>query len=398
MRQRHNHRIGVLGGGQLGRMMIPPALRLNVPLAFLDPDPDAPCRTSSPFFEVGDLNDENTVYDFGCRHDIVTIEIEHVNTNALRRLSEDGVVVRPSADIVSLVQDKLTQKIFYRERNLPTADFVALNNAAEVQNQRDTFSFPCIHKLRRGGYDGRGVQKLESADDPAAANFDAPSFLEQLIPFEKEIAVQVSRNAAGKIAVYPPVEMEFHPEANLVELLFAPAGISAGCAKRATELARDLAEALQLEGILAVEMFVVGDAEDVLINEIAPRPHNSGHHTIEACAVSQFEQHLRAILNLPPGDTGLLVPAAAMANLLGAAELKPAEERAGRGLSGPAIYDGLEKILATRSAFVHLYGKPQTRPMRKMGHITTTAADADAARELARNCRAALRITSAPKS
>lgn len=394
MNQRHALHVGVLGGGQLGRMMIPPALRLNVPLAFLDPDPDAPCRTSSPFFQVGDLNDENTVYEFGRRHRIVTIEIEHVNTNALHRLSEDGVLVRPSADIVSLVQDKLTQKIFYRERNLPTADFVPVNNAADVASRRDTFPFPCIHKLRRGGYDGRGVQKLDSPDDPAAANFDAPAFLEELVPFEKEIAVQVSRNAAGKIAVYPPVEMEFHPEANLVELLFAPAAISPSCARRAVELARDLAEALELEGLLAVEMFVL-ENDDVLINEIAPRPHNSGHHTIEACETSQFEQHLRAVLNLPPGDTRLIHPAAAMANLLGAPELNDAETKQGRGLSGPAVYDGLEKVLAMRGVHVHLYGKTHTRPMRKMGHITTTAEDADTARDLARKSRETLRITAA---
>lgn len=372
-------RLGVLGGGQLGRMLLPPAMRFNLQPGFLDPQPNAPCKANAAYFEQGDLMDFETVLNFGRRFDIVTTEIEHVNTDALAALEDEGVQVRPSSRILALVQDKLKQKEFYRDNGVPTAEFAAVESAADFMQRLPGLRglFPAMQKLRRAGYDGRGVQSLPDAPgDPSEASseqnetkfrteleaaaraFDAPSLIERKIPFAKEIAVIVSRNPSGQIALYPIVEMEFHPTANLVELLFAPADISSDIQLQAESIARRLAELLQLEGLLAVELFVTGDGQ-VLVNEIAPRTHNSGHHSIEACVTSQFEQHLRAVLDLPPGATKLVAPAA-MVNLLGA-----------RG-TGPAEYRGMEKILAMPGVHVHLYGKSTTRPFRKMGHITIT--------------------------
>jgi 5-(carboxyamino)imidazole ribonucleotide synthase len=374
--QKLDQRIGVLGGGQLGRMLLPPALRMNLALGFLDPDANAPCRTAGAHFSQGDLLDYDTVYNFGRNYDLITVEIEHVNTEALRALAAEGRSVRPSPDILALVQDKLKQKEFYTARGIPTAPFAAVRNRADLlarvgaDDGPESLNrlFPAVQKLRRAGYDGRGVQILPEfrPGDLAAwrselkdAAFDAPSLIESRIDFEKEIAVIVSRDPSGRVASYPPVEMEFHPTANLVELLFAPAELDPALATRSTAIAEQIAEELSLEGLLAVELFVT-KAGEILVNEIAPRPHNSGHHTIEACVTSQFEQHLRAILDLPPGSTELVRPAA-MLNLLGT-----------RG-EGPAVYEGLEKILAVPGVHLHLYGKRISRPFRKMGHITITA-------------------------
>lgn len=395
-----NQRIGVLGGGQLGRMLLPPALRLNLELGFLDPDANAPCRANAAYFQHGDLMDFETVCDFGRRFDLITTEIEHVNTDALAGLADEGVRVRPSAKILALVQDKLKQKEFYQTHGIPTAEFAGVENREDLLRRLPELRrlFPVMQKLRRSGYDGRGVQKLPDApadsDDAehagiaalAATAFDAPSLIERRIPFEKEIAVIVSRNPSGDVALYPPVEMEFHPTANLVELLFAPADLTPAVVSRSESIARQIAEELQLEGILAVEMFVTTDGE-VLVNEIAPRPHNSGHHTIEACVTSQFEQHLRAILDFAPGATTLIAPAA-MVNLLGT-----------RG-QGPAQYPGIEKILAMPGVHLHLYGKRLTRPFRKMGHVTITGPAGDlhspaavqAVRETARRIRESVEI------
>ncbi|MEQ9366047.1 MAG: ATP-grasp domain-containing protein, partial [Leptospirales bacterium] len=305
-------RPGVLGGGQLGRMLLPPALRLNLAPGFLDPDPEAPVRANAAYFQQGDLMDFETVCDFGRRFDLITTEIEHVNTEALAQLESEGILVRPSSRILALVQDKLKQKEFYQDNEIPTAEFAAIENRADLLRRLPELRplFPVMQKLRRSGYDGRGVQKLPdffaAMEDQAsrefraaleAAAFDAPSLIERRIPFSKEIAVIVSRNPSGQVALYPPVEMEFHPTANLVELLFAPADINADVHRKALDIATRIAELLALEGLLAVELFVTADGE-VLVNEIAPRTHNSGHHTIEACVTSQFEQHLRAILDL----------------------------------------------------------------------------------------------------
>lgn len=370
--------MGVLGGGQLGRMLSAPALRFGVDLAFMDADPDAPCRSLTNRFTCGSLLDYDAVYKFGRECDLVTIEIEHVNVDALAALEAAGVAVRPAAQLIALVQDKLRQKEFYQSHGIPTAEFAPIDAPADLARYRDWL--PAVLKLRRSGYDGRGVMKLESPADAARA-FDAPALIERRVDFVREIAVIVSRNPSGEIASFPAVEMEFHPEANLVEFLFSPTRLSPGEEAEAQALARRVATALDLEGLLAVEMFQTADGQ-FLVNEIAPRPHNSGHHTIEACVTSQFEQFLRSILDLPPGETRLIQPAV-MVNLLGA-----------DGYAGPARYVNMEKVLAWPGVHLHLYGKRLTRPFRKMGHITVTAACLEEAILLARRVRDTVTVES----
>lgn len=349
--------IGVLGGGQLGRMMIQAAMDFNLTINVLDPDPNAPCKGLAHTFTVGKLTDFDTVFNFGKDQDVITIEIEHVNVEALKQLRDLGKKVFPQPEVIEKIQDKRKQKTFYKANRIPTADFVLTENREETQ----TFGhfLPAVHKLGREGYDGRGVQIIRSSADLPKA-FDAPSLLEKLVDFEKEISVIVARNSSGEIQSFPVVELSYHPEANLVEFLFAPAKISQDQELRARQLAEDVIQKLDMVGLLAVEMFLTKDGE-LLVNEVAPRTHNSGHHTIEANTTSQFEQHIRAILNLPLGQTHLLKPAA-MVNVLG-------EE----GYEGVAQYEGIEKILSEEGVYLHLYGKNLTKPFRKMGHITITS-------------------------
>lgn len=348
-----NFRLGILGGGQLGRMLIQSGIDYNIPFVVLDPDAAAPCSSMAEF-HVGKLTDFDTVLRFGSVCDILTIEIENVNTIALKELVRMGKKVFPQPEVIELIQDKRLQKNFYRDHGIPTADFILTENAAEVRANKHFI--PAVNKLGREGYDGRGVQLLRSeADLPNA--FDAPGLLEKLIDFDKEIAVIVARNERGEVKCFPMVEMVFHPVQNLVEYLFAPAQVTASVNKRAEEIAVRIIRELNLVGLLAVEMFVTKSGE-VLVNEVAPRPHNSGHQTIEANVTSQYEQHLRAILNLPLGDTRLISPSA-MVNLLG----EP-------GHNGPAVYAGFEEVVAHPGIHIHLYGKKITKPFRKMGHVT----------------------------
>ncbi len=346
--------LGVLGGGQLGRMLIQSAINYNQDIHILDPDPSAPCKDISQRFQVGSLKDFDTVYSFGKNCDVITVEIEAVNTAALQKLVEEGKKVFPQPDILKLIQDKREQKQFYNQHGIPTAEFVLTENKADVLAKKDFL--PAVNKLGREGYDGRGVQILRTEADLDQA-FDAPGLLEKLIDFDKEIAVTVARNENGDLLAYPAVECAFHPTANLVEFLFAPAEISPEVEAKAQEIAKNVILKLDMVGILAVELFVTKSGE-VLVNEIAPRPHNSGHHTIEANFTSQFEQHLRAVMNWPLGNPDLRCPAA-MINLLG-------ED----GFSGPAIVEGKEEALAEKGVYIHLYGKKLTKPFRKMGHVT----------------------------
>jgi len=346
-------KIGLLGGGQLGRMLIQSGIDFNIQFSVLDPDVSAPCANISKF-TVGKLTDFQTVIDFGKECDLITIEIENVNVAALKELVKQGKKVYPQPDVIELIQDKRTQKEFYKRHNIPTADFILTSDKQEVLANKHFL--PAVNKLGKEGYDGRGVQILRSEKDLSKA-FDAPSLLEKLIDFEKEIAVIVARNEKGEIKSYPAVEMVFHAEANLVEYLFSPAQIADVVALQADSIAKAVIQKLNMIGLLAVEMFVTKDGQ-VLVNEVAPRPHNSGHQTIEANVTSQYEQHLRAILNLPLGDTSTLL-ASAMVNLLG-------EEN----YTGEAIYQGMEDVLKVDGAHVHLYGKMKTKPFRKMGHVT----------------------------
>ena len=349
--------LGVLGGGQLGRMLIQSAIDFNINVHVLDPNPQAPCHAIATQFTAGSLTDFDTVYAFGNTCDLLTIEIENVNTEALRKLRDEGRPVYPEPEVIELIQDKRAQKQFYREHAIATAGFVLTNTRADLAQHVDRL--PAVHKLGRAGYDGRGVQKLHSEAD-LPQGFDQPGLLEDLIDFEKEIAVIVARNARGQVTTFPVVELVFHPEKNLVEYLFAPAQLSETTRQRADQLARTVIERLNMTGLLAVEMFVT-PAGEVLVNEVAPRTHNSGHHTIEANVTSQFEQHLRAILNMPLGSTATKTPAA-MVNLLG-------ED----GYEGAARYEGIDAALTTEGVSVHLYGKNTTKPFRKMGHVTVVA-------------------------
>jgi len=352
-------RIGILGGGQLGLMLLQAAVDWNLDIHVLDPDTEAPCKQIAPHFQQGSLQDYDTVYNFGKDLDVITIEIEKVNVQALEALEKEGKKIFPQPSVIRQIQDKRIQKQFYKENNLPTADFILTENKEDVY--KNASFLPAFHKLGKDGYDGRGVQRLTSEADIEKA-FEQPGLLEKAVPFEKELAVIVARNAKGEITTFPTVEMVFHPELNLVEYLFAPAEIEKSIDEKAQDIARKTAEAFQIVGLLAVELFMTANGE-ILINEVAPRPHNSGHHTIRANATSQYEQHWRAILDLPLGSTHAYGPSA-MVNLLG-------ED----GHEGPAVYEGMETLLATEQVFPFLYWKAITKPFRKMGHITIMDAD-----------------------
>ena len=372
--------LGILGGGQLGKMLIQEAVNLNIELFVLDPDQHAPCKHLVPHFTCGSLQDFDTVYHFGKQVQVLTIEIEHVNVDALFKLEEEGVKVFPQPKVLKMVQDKGAQKVFYQENNIPTAPFFLTNDKAESlqiwQQQGKAF----MQKLRKGGYDGKGVTKLNHEADLQNA-FDAPCVMEQLVNFKKEIAVIVARNAKGDVAVYDVVEMDFNPQQNLVEFLQMPANVAKSVESEAKAIAQKVAEKAGIIGILAVEMFLTHD-DEILVNEIAPRAHNSGHQTIEGCRTSQYAQHLRAILNLPLGNTTCHTPSI-MVNLLGAA-----------GKTGDAIYEGLEETMQLPNVYVHLYGKKTTKPFRKMGHVTILHENIAEAIKNARLVQSILKVTS----
>lgn len=374
----HINHIGVLGGGQLGRMLIQSALDYNLEVSILDPDPSAPCSKIAHSFHCGSITDYQTVLDFGRNCELVTIEIENVNTAALKQLVSEGIPVYPQPEIIELIQDKRLQKGFYKKNNIPTAAFALLDNPLEA-NEHPTY-IPGFFKLGKSGYDGRGVKRITKPDDLKLAP-EGPGLIEKLVSFEKEISVIVARNAQGQVSTFPTVELVFHPEHNLVEYLFAPAQIDEVQNEEAQHLARQLIESLGMVGLLAVEMFITADGT-VLVNEVAPRPHNSGHHTIEANVTSQYEQHLRSILNLPLGSTKSYTPAA-MVNLLG-------ED----GFQGEARYEGLEEALTKNGVHVHFYGKKLTKPFRKMGHVTITDADVQALHKKTQFIKETLKIKS----
>jgi len=347
-------KLGILGGGQLGRMLIQACTNFNIHTTVMDRDAGAPCAEVASAFQSGDITDFDTVYQFGKSMDMLTIEIENVNVEALARLEAEGVTVYPQPAIINIIKDKRTQKQFYRDNGIPTADFVLVDDAEAIAQHVDFL--PAFNKLGTGGYDGGGVQRLDSADDLDKA-FDAPGLLEKLVDFDCEISVIAARNSQGEVTVFPAVECVFNPKHNLVDYLFAPSKVAPEIQATAASVARQVVEALGIVGLLAVELFVTREGE-VLVNEVAPRPHNSGHQTINANVTSQYEQHLRAIFGLPLGSTAILTPSA-MVNLLGEA-----------GYTGPAVYEGLDELLRIEGTSLFLYGKSETRPHRKMGHIT----------------------------
>jgi 5-(carboxyamino)imidazole ribonucleotide synthase len=348
-----NKKIGLLGGGQLGRMLIQEAIDLDVEIHCLENDLDAPCAKIAHGFTKGSITDKQTVLDFGAAFDLISVEIENVSIEALYELEKLGKKVYPQPRVLELIRDKGVQKEFYKTHQIPTADFQLVTDASGLQAPME---FPFVQKMRVGGYDGKGVKIIRSQSD-WENRFTFPSVIEAMIPFEKELSVIVARNEAGEVKTFDAVECEFNSEANLVEFQFSPAAISKEIEDKAQEIAKHVISTLDMVGLLAVEFFLTKSGE-LLVNEIAPRPHNSGHHTIECCYTSQFAQHLRAILNLPMGDTGLIMPGA-MLNVLGSP-----------GHEGPAVYEGLEEVLSLSGVYVHLYGKSTTKPFRKMGHVT----------------------------
>ena len=375
MSYRPKTRLGILGGGQLGRMLIQETINIDVDVYILDPDENAPCADIAHGFTHGSFKDFDTVMQFGKDKDVITIEIEHVNVEALEALENQGIKVYPQPNVIRLIQDKGAQKEFYKEHGIPTSDY-RLIGENEVRNHVDFL--PVFQKLRKGGYDGKGVQALRTEADLDQA-FTEPSVMEKAVDLEKELSVIVSRNANGEIATFPTVELEFNPVANLVEFLFSPANVSDEVERTSQEMAKKIAEKLEIVGLLAVELFL--DTEgNVLVNEIAPRPHNSGHQSIEGNYTSQFMQHLRSVLGLAPGNTEIVKPSV-MVNLLG-------ED----GHTGEAKYEGLLEVLAMKGVNVHLYGKRLTKPFRKMGHVTIIADSLDEAKSTAKKVQQTLKV------
>ena len=368
--------LGVLGGGQLGRMLIQETINYDVQIHCLDPDADAPCKDIAHSLTVGSLNDFDTVYKFGNNKDVITVEIENVSIEALEKLEAEGKKVFPQPAVLKIIRDKGLQKQFYADHNIPTPAFYLVNNKEEITNYIS--EFPFMQKMRTGGYDGKGVTPLRNEKDLENA-FEVPSVLEKFVDFEKELSVIVARNENGETKVYPTVECEFSPEANLVEFLFSPADVTPAIEKVAEELAINIIDKLGMVGILAVELFLTKDGQ-LLVNEIAPRPHNSGHHTIECNVTSQFEQHMRSVLNLPLGDTRTIQPGV-MINLLGE-----------KGYQGSVIYQGLENAIAVPGVKPHIYGKAETKSFRKMGHITIVAPTLEEAKTNGRKVKELVKV------
>ncbi len=367
-------KLGILGGGQLGRMFIQSAMSYGTPIHILDPNPNCPAANLCDSFTQGSFNDYDTVFDFGSGMDVLTIEIENVNTEALFQLEREGVKVFPQPHIIKLIKDKGVQKQFYKDNNIPTADFELCDSLEEVEQKA---TFPIVQKMRKGGYDGKGVQILKSPEDLEDA-FDVASLLEEKIDFVKEVSVIVARNEKGEIRSYPTCEQEFNPEANLVEFLFSPAKISQETEKQAQGIAKTIIEKLKMVGLLAVEFFVLEDGS-LIVNEMAPRTHNSGHHTMDCNYTSQFEQHYRSVMNFPLGSTEIIQPGV-MINLLG-----------DKNHTGTPVYEGINEVMKQEGVYVHLYGKTETKPFRKMGHITVVNPDLDKAianaREVAKSVK-----------
>jgi 5-(carboxyamino)imidazole ribonucleotide synthase len=379
-------KLGILGGGQLGKMLLSETRKFDIQTYVLDPSDDAPCKIACNKFFKGDITDFETVYNFGKQVNVLTFEIELVNIDALEKLESEGVKVFPSSTTLRRIQNKGVQKDFYRNNKIPTADYEKFSDltALKFKVENNQIQLPFVWKCTEFGYDGNGVKIIKNYSDLETLP-NVECIYEEMIPFKNEIAVIVCRNASGEIRIYPVVEMEFHPEANQVEYVICPARIDEKVAEKARSIALNVSIKFDHVGLLAVEMFQTQD-DQIIVNEVAPRPHNSGHYSIEASYTSQFENHLRAILNLPLGDTQSKV-AGIMVNLSG-------EE----GFTGHVVYENLEQILSWSGVTPHIYGKKETRPFRKMGHVTIVHKDLNEARILAEKVKNTIRvISSKPK-
>lgn len=375
-------KLGILGGGQLGKMLLFDTRKFDIQTYVLDPSDEAPSKIACNQFFKGDLMDFETVYNFGKKVDVLTFEIELVNLEALAKLENEGLKIYPSPKTLKLIQNKGIQKDFYTEHAIPTAKYKRFDNLKSliVDILDSKTKLPFVWKCTEFGYDGNGVKVIKQLSDlDNLANVEC--IAEEMVPFKNELAVIVCRNSSGEIKTYPVVEMEFHPEANQVEYVICPARIDTKVAEKARAIALHVSEKFNHVGLLAVEMFQT-EEDEILVNEVAPRPHNSGHYSIEASYTSQFENHLRAILDLPLGNTESKV-AGIMVNLVGAV-----------GYTGDVIYENIEKILGWNGVTPHIYGKKQTRPFRKMGHVTIVNQDIKEARRIAEDVKNTIRVIS----
>ncbi len=375
-------KLGILGGGQLGRMLLAETQKFDIHTAVLESNKNAPCAAICNEFVVGNLLDFDAVYNFGKKVDLLTIEIENINLDALDRLEAEGLKIFPKPKDLRIIQSKAIQKKFYLNHQIPTATFHHFEYFKELKQsyENKSITFPFVWKAARFGYDGNGVKVVRNIEDLNRLP-NEECITEELIPFKNELAVIVARNEDGETKTYPVVEMEFHPEANQVEYVICPARIDSNIVKQAREVALKVVNDLDFIGLLAVEMFQTKE-DEILVNEVAPRPHNSGHYSIEASYTNQFEQHLRSVLNLPLGSTASKV-AGIMVNLVG-------EE----GFSGQVIYQNIEKIIKIEGVTPHIYGKKETRPFRKMGHVTIVNSDIDVARKIAQKVKETIRVIS----
>ena len=375
-------KLGILGGGQLGKMLLYETRKFDIHTKVLDPSDEAPCKIACNEFFKGDLMNFDAVYALGKKVDVLTIEIENVNLDALEKLEDEGLKVFPPTRALRIIQNKAKQKLFYVDNNIPTADFQRFAYKSEIEDSvtNGGLKFPFIWKATQFGYDGQGVKVVRKLEDLNGLP-SGECITEEMINFKNELAVIVARSASGEVKTYPVVEMEFHPEANQVEYVLCPARIDAKVAEKAQEIALQLSNKIKHVGLLAVEMFQTQD-DKILVNEVAPRPHNSGHYSIEASYTNQFEQHIRAILDLPLGNTASKV-AGIMVNLVGA-----------EGHTGNVVYENMEKILGLDGVTPHIYGKKQTRPFRKMGHVTIVNNDVKEARKIAEQVKNTIKVIS----
>ncbi len=347
-------KVGILGGGQLGRMLLQSAANYVVETHVMENDPNCPSAHLCHHFTKGNINDFDAVYAFGKGLDALTIEIEAVNVDALEKLEAEGVKIYPKPSAIRTIRNKVIQKEFYRDHQIPTSGFLITEKLADLE--KHAAFLPAVHKIGQGGYDGKGVSILENIDD-ISKGFDAPAVLEKKVSIKKELALIVAMNAYGESVIYPPAEMIFDPVWNLLDYQLSPAILPEKTLWKAEAIAQKVVRELNSPGLFAIELFVDQD-DEVLVNETAPRVHNSGHHTIEANYSSQYDMLWRIILGYPLGNPDPILPAA-IVNILGA-----------EGYSGEAIYEGLAEVLQMDNVFVHLYGKTSTKPGRKMGHVT----------------------------
>ncbi|WP_430815125.1 5-(carboxyamino)imidazole ribonucleotide synthase [Carboxylicivirga sp. RSCT41] len=377
-----NLKLGIIAGGQLGKMLIQEAGKWNIITYVLDNDENCPARSIASHYIKGDNLSFESVYEFGKMVDVLTFEIENVNIEALKRLKAEGVRILPDPDILELIQDKGLQKQFYESHGIPTSPFKLYDSESSIKEdiEKGQLNYPLVQKLRKGGYDGRGVAVLNNSDDFPKL-LPGASLIEEKVEIAKEISVIVARNKSGEVKCYPVVEMLFDPAANLVDKLICPSSISVEQSEKAITFAGRIIELLDMEGLLAVEFFIDTKGE-VIVNEMAPRTHNSGHHTIESIITSQFEQHLRSILNLPLGSTNPKLPSV-MINILGA-----------EGFEGPVIYEGLTESMAIEGVKIHLYGKKITKPYRKMGHVTVLSSTLESALNKAEKVKQLIKVKS----